>query len=136
MLPYMGSYMQQQQLGLFTCVFLRLPQEVEPWVRALAALFPSLAKAVLLEVVLPVALTKCQVNESVRSRVLGCRLLGAITPQLSKEDVHAYFSSQVLTMCQDTDYQVGEGDHSTSTTAGYPALLAYESSSSSRRLRL
>jgi len=58
------------------------PQVCEAWLSVLLELLPILGREAVLRDVLPLALSKGQVDESVASRVLCCRLLGAITPWL------------------------------------------------------
>jgi serine/threonine-protein phosphatase 4 regulatory subunit 4 len=78
----------------------------EAWLGALRALLPALGREAVLREVLPLALSKGQVDESVASRVVCCRLLGAITPWLVRlvqpafilgglEHGHAFFASCV-----------------------------------------
>eukprot|EP00878_Enallax_costatus_P033940 GHUV01037529.1.p1 GENE.GHUV01037529.1~~GHUV01037529.1.p1 ORF type:complete len:102 (+),score=45.81 GHUV01037529.1:28-333(+) len=81
-------------------------QEFGPWLLLLLDMLPSLPSKQLLDVVLPLAQSKGQVNESVLSRVSCCRLLGGMAPHLSSSDVSTRFASQLLAACQDTDYQV------------------------------
>jgi hypothetical protein len=54
----------------------------EAWVGVLIELLPSLGRDAGAREVLQLALSKGQVDESVASRVLCCRLLGAVTPRL------------------------------------------------------
>ncbi|KIY97622.1 Serine/threonine-protein phosphatase 4 regulatory subunit 4, partial [Monoraphidium neglectum] len=78
----------------------------EAWVGVLIELLPSLGRDAGAREVLQLALSKGQVDESVASRVLCCRLLGAVTPRLRREDVEASYSAKMVALCQDTDYQV------------------------------
>lgn len=57
-------------------------QESEAWLLLLLELVPVVGPDVLLAQVLPLALAHGQVNETVASRVVCCRLLGAMTPHL------------------------------------------------------
>jgi hypothetical protein len=57
-------------------------QESEAWLLLLLELVPVVGAEQLLEQVLPLALSHGEVNEPVASRVVCCRLLGAMTPIL------------------------------------------------------
>lgn len=61
------------------CVLL---QESEAWLLLLLELLPVVGAEQVLEQVLPLALSHGEVNETVASRVVCCRLLGAMTPHL------------------------------------------------------
>lgn len=63
----------------------RLPavlQETEAWLQLLLELVPVVGSAQLQQHVLQLALAQGQVNEPVASRVVSCRLLGAMTAHL------------------------------------------------------
>lgn len=62
-------------------------QVCEAWVSVLCELLPSLGRDAVLREVVPLALSKGQVDESVASRVLCCRLLGAATPWLVRGEL-------------------------------------------------
>jgi hypothetical protein len=57
-------------------------QESEAWLLLLLELVPVVGAEQLLDQVLPLALSHGEVNETVASRVVCCRLLGAMTPYL------------------------------------------------------
>lgn len=57
-------------------------QESEAWLLLLLELLPVVGAAQLLGQVLPLALAHGEVNEPVASRVVCCRLLGAMAPRL------------------------------------------------------
>jgi hypothetical protein len=69
-----------------------LLQESEAWLLLLLELVPVVGSDVLLAQVLPLALAHGQVNETVASRVVCCRLLGAMTPHLVSTAYDAFKS--------------------------------------------
>ncbi|GBF98978.1 hypothetical protein Rsub_11564 [Raphidocelis subcapitata] len=78
----------------------------DAWLAVLLELLPVLPREATLSEVVPLALAKGQVDCGVASRVLCCRLLGALTPWLGRADVEAGYATKVVALCQDTDYQV------------------------------
>mmetsp|Transcript_9565 Transcript_9565/g.20370 ORF Transcript_9565/g.20370 Transcript_9565/m.20370 type:complete len:882 (+) Transcript_9565:180-2825(+) len=81
-------------------------EETEGWLKALFELVPLLDKEVLRSEVLSLALSKGDVEESVNSRAICARILGAVAPCLGKDEVERTFFKKAMTMCQDVDYHM------------------------------
>lgn len=77
-------------------------QETSAWVKALCELIPVLDKETLKSQVMSMALSKGEVEDNANSRVICARILGALAPYLSKEEVERSFFKQAMTMCQVT----------------------------------
>ena len=81
-------------------------EEVEAWLQVLFTLVPILDKQVVKSEVLPLALSKAVMEESVLSRCICARVLGSIAKVASKDDVEKGFFKQALVLCQDVDFHV------------------------------
>ena len=79
---------------------------VEAWLAALFAMVPWLSQASLRGDVANLALSKGQVEETVDSRVVCCRLMGALAPHLERSALESKLFRKAMAMCQDTDAEV------------------------------
>jgi len=84
----------------------RSEEETEAWVKALFELMPMLDKEVLKSEIMSLALSKGDVEDSVGSRMLAARILGALAPFMTRDEVERGFFRRAMAMCQDVDYLV------------------------------
>lgn len=81
-------------------------EETDAWLKALYELVPLLDKQVLRAEVLSLAMSKGDSDGDVTARVTCCKILGAVSPHLNREEIERTFFKRAMAMCQDTDYQV------------------------------
>mmetsp|Transcript_38549 Transcript_38549/g.46602 ORF Transcript_38549/g.46602 Transcript_38549/m.46602 type:complete len:770 (+) Transcript_38549:354-2663(+) len=79
---------------------------LDGWLNALYTIVPVVDVKLLKKEVTALALSKGEVDETVQSRVVCCKVLGAIVPQLDRESIEFSFFSKAMALCQDTDYEV------------------------------
>eukprot|EP00854_Cymbomonas_tetramitiformis_P006681 gene6681-7997_t len=79
---------------------------LDGWLDTLYALVPVLSAEVLEREVTELALSKGEVDETVQSRVICCKVLGSIAPRLDRSSIESSWFSKAMGLCQDTDYEV------------------------------
>ncbi|PNH10870.1 Serine/threonine-protein phosphatase 4 regulatory subunit 4 [Tetrabaena socialis] len=80
--------------------------ETDAWLNTLFELIPLLDKEVLKTEVLSLALSKGDVEGVVGSRTICVRILGALAPRLTWEEIERSFFKKALSMCQDVDHHI------------------------------
>lgn len=80
--------------------------ETDAWLNTLFELAPLLDKEVLKSEVLSLALSKGDVEGSVSSRTICARILGALAPRLTWDEIDRTFFRKALSMCQDVDHHI------------------------------
>ncbi|KAG2485883.1 hypothetical protein HYH03_015466 [Edaphochlamys debaryana] len=81
-------------------------EETDAWLNTLFELIPLLDKEVLKTEVLSLALSKGDVEGVVGSKTICVRILGALAPRLTWEEVDRSFFKKALSMCQDVDHHI------------------------------
>ncbi|KXZ47380.1 hypothetical protein GPECTOR_35g818 [Gonium pectorale] len=81
-------------------------EETDAWLNTLFELIPLLDKEVLKTEVLSLALSKGDVEGVVGSRTICVRILGALAPRLTWEEIERSFFKKALSMCQDVDHHI------------------------------
>ncbi|XP_072182400.1 serine/threonine-protein phosphatase 4 regulatory subunit 4-like [Diadema setosum] len=84
----------------------RDPDISESWLDVLLQVIVHLPKEVLKKDILPVALSKGQLAQSVQSRLASCRLLGRIATRFDTFMIKKEILPLVTSLCQDVDYEV------------------------------
>ena len=79
---------------------------VKCWLALLRSLVPQLSIALVKEELVPLALARGEVQETVQSRMVCGSMLGILCKSLSLVDIEGLFLEKALALCQDTDYQV------------------------------
>ena len=79
---------------------------VEAWLASLFAMLPWLSQASMRADVSDLALSKGQVEETVESRVVCCRIMGALAPHLDRSALESKLFRKAMALCQDTDAEV------------------------------
>ncbi|KAG2451341.1 hypothetical protein HYH02_003945 [Chlamydomonas schloesseri] len=81
-------------------------EETDAWLNTLFELIPLLDKEVLKTEVLSLALSKGDVEGVVGSKTICVRILGALAPRLTWEEIERSFFKKALSMCQDVDHHI------------------------------
>ncbi|GFR43586.1 hypothetical protein Agub_g4683 [Astrephomene gubernaculifera] len=81
-------------------------EETDAWLNTLFELIPLLDKEVLKTEVLSLALSKGDVEGVVGSKTICVRILGALAPRLTWEEIERTFFKKALSMCQDVDHHI------------------------------
>ncbi|KAL3690233.1 hypothetical protein R1sor_016542 [Riccia sorocarpa] len=76
------------------------------WLKALCAIIQILPRQVLLEDLMPLAVSKGESQQSAQSRTAACAIFGAIAPFLKAEEIAKSFLQKAMGLCQDTDLEV------------------------------
>ncbi|XP_032233153.2 serine/threonine-protein phosphatase 4 regulatory subunit 4 isoform X2 [Nematostella vectensis] len=76
------------------------------WLDTLLISIDYLPKDVIKREVLPVAISKGQLSQSVSSRLASCKLLGHIAPKFEPFWIKKEIMTLVTSLCQDVDYEV------------------------------
>ncbi|XP_063958777.1 serine/threonine-protein phosphatase 4 regulatory subunit 4-like isoform X6 [Lytechinus pictus] len=84
----------------------RDPDISDSWLEVLLNVITHLPKDVLKKDILPVALSKGQLAQSVQSRLASCRLLGKIATRFDTFMIKKEILPLVTSLCQDVDYEV------------------------------
>ncbi|XP_011682759.2 serine/threonine-protein phosphatase 4 regulatory subunit 4 isoform X4 [Strongylocentrotus purpuratus] len=84
----------------------RDPDISDAWLDVLLKVIAHLPKDVLKKDILPVALSKGQLAQSVQSRLASCRLLGKIATRFDTFMIKKEILPLVTSLCQDVDYEV------------------------------
>ncbi|EFJ50926.1 hypothetical protein VOLCADRAFT_88347 [Volvox carteri f. nagariensis] len=81
-------------------------EETDAWLNTLFELIPLMDKEVLKTEVLSLALSKGDVEGVVGSKTICVRILGALAPRLTWEEIERTFFKKALSMCQDVDHHI------------------------------
>ncbi|XP_041467949.1 serine/threonine-protein phosphatase 4 regulatory subunit 4-like isoform X4 [Lytechinus variegatus] len=84
----------------------RDPDISDSWLEVLLKVIAHLPKDVLKKDILPIALSKGQLAQSVQSRLASCRLLGKIATRFDTFMIKKEILPLVTSLCQDVDYEV------------------------------
>lgn len=76
------------------------------WLNTLIATIPKLPKDAIKREILPLALTKGQLSQSVSSRLSCCKILGQLAQKFEPYWIKKELLGLVTSLCQDVDYEV------------------------------
>ncbi|KAL2610400.1 hypothetical protein R1flu_028973 [Riccia fluitans] len=76
------------------------------WLKSLCAIIQTLPRQVILDDLMPLAVSKGESQQSAQSRTDACAIFGAIAPLLKAEEIGKNFLLKAMGLCQDTDLEV------------------------------